>query len=73
MKFFYYKKRYMISDENDHRLLIDLIQRMLEYDPERRISLAKALDHEFFDSLPANFRHDDDQRIRRQNHNNYNR
>ena len=29
-------KRYALIDDDDHRLLIDLIQRLLEYEPEKR-------------------------------------
>lgn len=29
-------KRYMLSDEEEHKQLIDLIEKMLEYDPDRR-------------------------------------
>jgi serine/threonine protein kinase len=31
--------------------MLDLVARMLEYDPERRIMLKDALKHPFFDSL----------------------
>ncbi len=53
-------QRYMLSDEEEHRQLIDLIEKMLEYDPDKRITLAKALEHEFFDLVPLNQRHEDD-------------
>jgi hypothetical protein len=29
-------KRYALIDDDDHRVLIDLIQRLLEYEPEKR-------------------------------------
>ncbi|XP_070524869.1 dual specificity protein kinase CLK2 isoform X4 [Cardiocondyla obscurior] len=45
--------RYMLSDDEDHRQLFDLVQRMLEYEPSQRITLKDALTHPFFDSLPA--------------------
>ncbi|KAK9505258.1 hypothetical protein O3M35_009349 [Rhynocoris fuscipes] len=45
-------RRYQTSDDEDHRLLFDLIQRMLEYDPTDRITLAEALRHPFFDKIP---------------------
>jgi CDC-like kinase len=40
-----------MSDE-DQRQLYDLVTRMLEYDPEKRITLREALKHPFFDKLP---------------------
>ena len=33
---------------------------MLEYDPDKRITLAKSLEHEFFRPLSSNLRHADD-------------
>lgn len=53
-------RRYIQSDEEEHMLLLDLIEKMLEYDPDRRVSLSKALEHEFFDRLPSQWRHQDD-------------
>lgn len=50
----------MLSDEEEHRQLLDLIEKMLEYDPDKRITLAKALEHEFFNPIPNNLRHEDD-------------
>nr|XP_002122993.1 dual specificity protein kinase CLK2 [Ciona intestinalis]XP_018667219.1 dual specificity protein kinase CLK2 [Ciona intestinalis] len=40
------------KDHPEHMKLIDLIARMLEYDPTKRISLAEAINHSFFDELP---------------------
>ena len=34
--------------------MLDLVARMLEYDPDRRIGLKEALKHPFFDSLSVN-------------------
>ncbi|XP_070171781.1 dual specificity protein kinase CLK2 isoform X4 [Polyergus mexicanus] len=48
--------RYMLSDDEEHRQLFDLIQRMLEYEPSQRITLKDALTHQFFDALPASQR-----------------
>lgn len=31
--------------------MCDLIEKMLEYDPEKRITVADSLKHEFFDAL----------------------
>ncbi|XP_074601952.1 CDC like kinase darkener of apricot isoform X5 [Brevipalpus obovatus] len=44
--------RYLINDDEDHRLLFDLIEKMLQYEPMSRISLEEALNHPFFDKLP---------------------
>ncbi|KYN17665.1 Serine/threonine-protein kinase Doa [Trachymyrmex cornetzi] len=48
--------RYMLSDDEEHRQLFDLVQRMLEYEPSQRITLKDALTHPFFDALPASQR-----------------
>ncbi|XP_043475600.1 dual specificity protein kinase CLK3 isoform X1 [Leptopilina heterotoma] len=45
--------RYILSEEDDHRQLFDLIQQMLIYDPSQRITLKDSLNHPFFDALPA--------------------
>ncbi|XP_001370335.1 dual specificity protein kinase CLK1 isoform X1 [Monodelphis domestica] len=44
-------KEFMHSQDADHELLFDLIQKMLEYDPSKRITLTEALKHPFFFSL----------------------
>lgn len=44
-------KRYMMSDEQDHQQLFDLIEKMLEYDPKRRITLIETIRHPFFERL----------------------
>lgn len=49
-------KRYQISDEEDHGLLFDLIQRMLDYEPSQRLSLTDALKHPFFDKIAPHLR-----------------
>ena len=36
--------------------MVDLIARMLEYDPTKRISLAEAINHPFFDVIPPDRR-----------------
>jgi CDC-like kinase len=41
-------KCHKISDEEDEGLLFDIIEKMLNFDPHKRISLADALDHSFF-------------------------
>ncbi|XP_008418345.1 dual specificity protein kinase CLK4-like isoform X1 [Poecilia reticulata] len=42
-------KHYIVSRSEDHRLLFDLIEKMMEYDPLKRLSLEQALRHPFFD------------------------
>ncbi|XP_055339409.1 dual specificity protein kinase CLK2-like isoform X2 [Paramacrobiotus metropolitanus] len=46
-------KKYMRDTEEETVELFDLIESMLEYDPERRITLRAAMEHGFFDKLPA--------------------
>ncbi|XP_020777638.1 dual specificity protein kinase CLK4b isoform X1 [Boleophthalmus pectinirostris] len=41
-------KHYMTSRGEDHQLLFDLIEKMMEYDPAKRLSLEQALRHPFF-------------------------
>uniref|UniRef100_A0A0P4W7G5 dual-specificity kinase n=2 Tax=Scylla olivacea TaxID=85551 RepID=A0A0P4W7G5_SCYOL len=44
-------RSYQLSSSEDHRLLFDLISKMLEYEPSQRIGLPEALRHPFFDKL----------------------
>ncbi|KFR16973.1 Dual specificity protein kinase CLK2, partial [Opisthocomus hoazin] len=44
-------RRYLTSEAEDHHRLFDLIESMLEYEPSKRITLAEALKHPFFDLL----------------------
>lgn len=46
-------QRYMLSDSDEHRQLFDLIEKMLEYDPQHRMTAEESLKHTFFDKLPA--------------------
>lgn len=45
------------KDEQQHIDLVDLIARMLEYDPSKRISLAEAINHDFFNKLSSSVRY----------------
>lgn len=44
-------RRYLTSEAEDHHRLFDLIESMLEYEPSKRVTLAEALKHPFFDML----------------------
>ncbi|PKU34659.1 dual specificity protein kinase clk2 isoform x2 [Limosa lapponica baueri] len=44
-------RRYLTSEAEDHHRLFDLVESMLEYEPSKRITLAEALKHPFFDVL----------------------
>ncbi|XP_030754062.1 probable dual specificity protein kinase madd-3 isoform X2 [Sitophilus oryzae] len=48
--------RYKQSDDPDHNYLFDLIFKMLEYEPSERITLKEAMNHPFFDKIPAHQR-----------------
>lgn len=50
-------REFMISNEEEHLQLFDLIEKMLVYDPKKRITLEKALQHEFFNLVPNWQRH----------------
>ncbi|KAM6910673.1 dual specificity protein kinase CLK2b [Xenentodon cancila] len=41
-------RKYLLSHGTEHHQLFDLLERMLEYEPSKRISLPSALDHPFF-------------------------
>ncbi|XP_024419515.1 dual specificity protein kinase CLK1 isoform X2 [Desmodus rotundus] len=47
-------KEFMLSQDDEHELLFDLIQKMLEYEPAKRITLKEALKHPFFYPLKKN-------------------
>uniref|UniRef100_A0A671KKF2 dual-specificity kinase n=1 Tax=Sinocyclocheilus anshuiensis TaxID=1608454 RepID=A0A671KKF2_9TELE len=43
-------RRYLLSEAEEHHQLCDLIEAMLEYEPTKRLTLAAALRHTFFQS-----------------------
>uniref|UniRef100_A0AAY5ECV5 dual-specificity kinase n=1 Tax=Electrophorus electricus TaxID=8005 RepID=A0AAY5ECV5_ELEEL len=44
-------RRYVLSEVSDHHQLFDLLDGMLEFEPEQRLSLSSCLHHAFFSSL----------------------
>jgi len=58
-------RRYFSSDDDKGKATLDILEKLLEYDPDKRISIQEALSHKFFDPLPAHQRHPDDPRLRR--------
>ncbi|XP_016134200.1 dual specificity protein kinase CLK4-like [Sinocyclocheilus grahami] len=44
-------KQYMSSKTPEHELLFDLLQKMMEYDSSKRITLEQAIGHPFFNSI----------------------
>ncbi|KAK2890886.1 hypothetical protein Q8A67_013529 [Cirrhinus molitorella] len=44
-------RQYLVSGSSDHTQLFDLIERMLEYDVTKRITLDEAIKHPFFNSI----------------------
>ncbi|GAB6023898.1 hypothetical protein CHUAL_008633 [Chamberlinius hualienensis] len=48
-------RRYLLSEDEDHRQLFEFVSLMLEYEPSQRIKLEDALKHPFFDKLPMEY------------------
>ncbi|EDO33758.1 predicted protein [Nematostella vectensis] len=44
-------KKYMLSDSEGHQLFFNLLDYLLEYDPEKRITAKEAMQHPFFNSM----------------------
>lgn len=44
-------QRYLLSEAEEHHQLFDLIESMLEYEPSKRLPLADALKHPFFENV----------------------
>ncbi|KAK9963442.1 hypothetical protein ABG768_006627 [Culter alburnus] len=44
-------RQYLVSSSSDHEQLFDLIERMLEYDVTKRITLDEAIKHPFFNCI----------------------
>ncbi len=44
-------QQYMVSGSSEHVQLFDLMEKMLEYDVTKRITLEEAIKHPFFDLI----------------------
>ncbi len=44
-------QQYMSSKTPEHELLFDLLQKMMEYDSSKRITLEQAIGHPFFNQI----------------------
>lgn len=44
-------QQYMSSKTPEHELLFDLLQKMMEYDSSKRITLEQAIGHPFFNPI----------------------
>jgi serine/threonine protein kinase len=51
----------MIADK-EHSLFLDFIKKVLQVDPEKRITASEALDHPYFDSLREKYRSQSEQK-----------
>lgn len=47
-------QRYLTSNAKDHEQLFDLIEKMLDYDPVKRLTLDQCLQHPFFSCYHQN-------------------
>lgn len=47
-------QHYMASKDEGHKQLFDLIEKLMEYDPAKRLSLEQALQHPFFSCYHKN-------------------
>lgn len=47
-------QRYLTSNNKDHEQLFDLIEKMLDYDPAKRLTLDQCLQHPFFSCYHQN-------------------
>lgn len=55
-----YSRSSSLNDSDQVASMLDLIARMLEYEPCHRVTLKEALKHPFFDRLAGHERHSDD-------------
>lgn len=54
----YNLKRYQMGKSHEEDLLFDLVARLLEYLPDKRLSASEAIQHPFFSPLPSALRSD---------------
>lgn len=47
-------QRYLTSNNKDHEQLFDLVEKMLDYDPAKRLTLDRCLQHPFFSCYHQN-------------------
>jgi len=54
--------------DKEHSLFLDFIKKILQVDPEKRLTASEALDHPFFDSLREKYRSQSEQKSLKRSH-----
>lgn len=49
---YFLQQRYMVDDDDEqHQLFFNLLDHLLEYDPEKRLTAKEALEHPFIQAM----------------------